>query len=1194
MRFEDLRAGISVKGIVPGGSVKIVNVELLGFEAVKTVYENHHGDIGRCIIHRGDEAGLNVVGTRPLWSFDGDGHLLRLTLEAQRIRLAHLFDPYLALHTSQVEPLPHQITAVYGEMIPRHPLRYLLADDPGTGKTIMAGLLIKELMARGDLERCLVVAPGSLVEQWQDEFSEKFGLKFDILTRDMGKSTRDGNPFSRHNLLIARMDMLSRNLDLQAKLTQAREYDLVICDEAHRMSATVNGSEVKYTKRYRLGQTVASHCRHFLLISATPYNGKEEDFQLFMALIDSDRFAGQFHNSAYMSDVSDLSRRFTKKILLKFDSTPLFPERHAHTALYELSTPEVALYRLVINYVRDEMNRAESFASSDEARWLNISFALQVIQRRLASSPAAICKSLHRRLGRLKKRLSEEKLLASHKKSPIKQLQSEQRLSSEDFDDLHDAPEHEIETIEKDLLAHTTAASTIGDLETEIETLDNLVKEADALRNSGIDSKWQELSSILDSAHMTDAEGRRRKLIVCTESKDTLNYLADKIRTRLGKPEAVVVIHGGIGRKERRRAVEAFTHDKNVIILVANDTASDGINLQRAHLMVNYDLPWNPGKIEQRFGSIHRIGQKEVCHLWNLVAPETREGGVYLHLLKKLAAASKSLGDQVYDLLGQLFEGNTLHKLLTDAIRYGDNASKRSALFREIDNIVNTRHMHHLLDSRTLTRTTLSATSVAEIRENMERAQAHSLQPHCIQSFFMEAFQNLGGQIHPREPGRWEITHVPTAICDRVRHIGATTPVLTQYERICFKKDKINHTPIAAFICPGHPLLDTTIDLILERHGNLLERGAVLIDETDRSDQLRVLFCMEHAIQDGRTPHNQEAQIISQRLQFVEYLEDQSLSDAGPAPYLDYRPANAEERELLLEAVSTNWLNGDIESQAMGFAIDHIVQKHAIEVRSRRLPEIDKVTQEVVTRLKGEINYWTNQAGNLQEKERAGKKSRLSSSKAQARTQDLEMRLKRRLSELENQRKISAQTPVIQGGAIVVPMQTLMQLRGEKQEGRKQEGKSQGKEKQDGRKQGKEKQAKAQGPKIPNRAELKTLGMQAVMQAERNLGHTPKDTSIEQGTGYDIVSKDNKNNPQLFIDVKTKWHTDDKVYISKNEILCSRNEPKNFRLAIVIVSPEGTKPPRYLTNFDFGDPVFAETSKIFSLKKLLERSEKPA
>jgi hypothetical protein len=360
--LEDLKNGAVVQGVVPNQSVEIVSIDWIGDQAINVVYRAQGGSVAETTLYRDDEHRLSIELRGRVWSFDADGALLRLVTEANRIKLAHYFDPYLAIHTSLVDPLPHQISAVYGEMLPRQPLRFLLADDPGAGKTIMAGLLIKELIARSDLERCLVVAPGSLVEQWQDELGEKFALEFDILSRDMIETSRSGNAFNDRNRLIARLDVLARNEDLQQKLISSNEWDLIICDEAHRMSATYFSGDVKYTKRYQLGQQLGQICRHLLLMSATPHNGKEEDFQLFMALLDGDRFEGRFRDGVHYADAADMMRRLTKEELLRFDGRPLFPERRAYTVKYELSTLEAALYSAVTEYVRTEMNRVQRFA----------------------------------------------------------------------------------------------------------------------------------------------------------------------------------------------------------------------------------------------------------------------------------------------------------------------------------------------------------------------------------------------------------------------------------------------------------------------------------------------------------------------------------------------------------------------------------------------------------------------------------------------------------------------------------------------------------------------------------------------------------------------------------------------------------------------------------------------------------------
>ena len=297
------------------------------------------------------------------------------------------------MHTSQVDPLPHQITAVYEKMLPRQPLRYLLADDPGAGKTIMTGLYLKELLVRGDLKRCLIVCPGSLVEQWQAELYQRFHLPFQILTREKIDTAHTGNPFQEANFLICRLDQLSRNDELQTKLKAINNWDIIVCDEAHKLSASFFGGEVRATKRYRLGQLLGKITRHFLLLTATPHNGKETDFQLFMALLDADRFEGRFRDGVHTVDTSDLMRRMVKEDLLKFDGKRLFPERYACTLNYELSEPEALLYEAVTEYVREEMNRADRL---DGERGNRVGFALTILQRRLASSPRRAMRSFMR------------------------------------------------------------------------------------------------------------------------------------------------------------------------------------------------------------------------------------------------------------------------------------------------------------------------------------------------------------------------------------------------------------------------------------------------------------------------------------------------------------------------------------------------------------------------------------------------------------------------------------------------------------------------------------------------------------------------------------------------------------------------------------------------------------------------------
>jgi len=763
LKLEKLTPNSQIRGILPEGIVSVVNTQWYGTDALELTYKDQSGRVANTLLYRPDEERLSLVEEGRSWSFDGDGILFRLVSEAQRIRLAHLFDPVLAVHTSVVEPLPHQITAVYEAMLPRQPLRFLLADDPGAGKTIMAGLLMKELIARGDLQRCLVVCPGSLAEQWQDEMYQRFNLPFEILTSDKIETSRTGNWFIEADLVIARLDMLARNQSLQDKLKAPDcQWDLVVCDEAHKMSATYFGGEVNYTKRFQLGKLLSSLTRHFLLMTATPHNGKEADFQLFMSLLDGDRFEGKFRDGVHQTDVSDLMRRMVKEQLLKFDGKPLFPPRVATTVPYQLSGGEASLYAAVTSYVRDEFNHAE--ALQNEQRAGTVGFALTVLQRRLASSPEAIYQSLKRRRERLESRLREMKLVhrgkaqtASIKEMPL--------LDQDAWEDLEDAPDNEVEMIEEEVLDQATAARTIEELSREIDTLKHLEELAAIVRRSGQDTKWRELSGLLveifknENPELSDVSGfeidqnenvlkpkssPHQKIVIFTEHKDTLNYLRTRIGTLLGRDDAVVVMHGGMGREERIKTQEAFKYQPEVQVLVATDAAGEGINLQRAHLMVNYDLPWNPNRLEQRFGRIHRIGQTEVCFLWNLVAKDTREGDVYLKLLEKLSEAKKALGGQVFDVLGKLqFEGKSLKDLLIEAIRYGEQEDVREFLNRVVERALDTTELQNLLEEKVLVHDVMDVSRVQRIREDMERAEARRLQPHYIESFLSKLLDAL-------------------------------------------------------------------------------------------------------------------------------------------------------------------------------------------------------------------------------------------------------------------------------------------------------------------------------------------------------------------------------------------------------------------------------------------------------------------
>ncbi|MDR1534965.1 MAG: DUF3883 domain-containing protein [Planctomycetota bacterium] len=1165
VQLEEITAGGRIGGLAGKEPVSVVAVKWYGTGTLDVTYKDDRGQLGSRLVTRENEAEFELVGGGLPWSFDADADQLRLVSEAWRIHLAHLFDPYLAVHTSDIEPLPHQIAAVYREMLGRLPLRYLLADDPGAGKTVMTGLFLKELLARGDLRRCLIVVPGSLIEQWQDELFRKFNLRFEILTNDRIEASVTGNVFREMNYCLARLDKLARNDVVREKLA-ASDWDLIVCDEAHKMSATIWGGEIKATKRFQLGQLLSGLTRHFLLLTATPHNGKNEDFQLFLSLLDRDRFGGVVRTGARASEASDVMRRLVKEELRKFDGFPLFPERLAYTLNYDLSPDEAALYAEVTNYVQVEFDRADRL---NNERKTTVGFALTILQRRLASSPEAIWQSLRRRRERLERRLAEEKL-------GRRAEESRDALILDDYDE-DDLPSGELEEVEEVVADKATAASTLAELEAEILTLRRLEGGADRVRASGRDRKWDELSGLLqDNQHLRGPGGRPEKLIVFTEHRDTLRYLAGKIRSLLGSDGAVAAIHGGLAREERRRLEALFKQDRDACVLVATDAAGEGVNLQQAHLMVNYDLPWNPNRLEQRFGRIHRIGQTEVCHLWNLVARETREGMVFDILLHKLEQARQTLGGKVFNILGKLsFENRPLRELLIEAIRYGDDPARRAKIELGLNASLEFAELDRLLRDRALAESVLDARTVLDIREDMERREAHKLQPHFIEAFFVAAFRSLGGKILPRETRRYEIPSVPANVRERGARTGLGDPVLPRYERVCFDKADRNRPGLvpADLVCPGHPLLEAVIDLLRERHRDVLKRGALFIDENDFSEAARLLFYIEDAIQDGIGLPAGGKRVISRRVHFVELREDGAATNPGYAPYLDYRAATLEERETILPSLKKwEWLKNDLEDRVCGYAVENILPAHLAEVRRRRESLIEKTERAVRERLTAEIQYWDFRAAELKRKEASGyENARINSRQAAGRAEELAARLQKRLEELAREKQISLLPPVITGGALVLPLGLLRRLIPSP------EG------------------TPAFSPADPAaRRAVEQAALRAVLAAEAELGFEPRDVSSEK-RGYDVESRVpeplRRGGASLrFIEVKGRVKGAAAVTVTKNEILTALNKPEEFILALVEVDGGLTR-TRYLKKPFHNPPDFAVTHSNYAIGELIANSE---
>ena len=1179
LKLEDIKKDAQIRGIQAEEIVRVVQVEPVGDAAITVYYKDSQGKLGEQMLFRSDEARLELATVGRPWAFDSPGAEFKLGLEAYRISQAGLFDPMMAVHTSNVEPLPHQISAVYEAMLPKQPLRFVLADDPGAGKTIMAGLLIRELIMRGDAKRILIVSPGSLTEQWQDELLEKFGVTFDIFSREKQEQCASGNYFDESDQLICRLDQLSRNEEFQEKLKNT-EWDIIIVDEAHKLSASYFGTKINKTKRFQLGELLGSITRHFLLMTATPHNGKEEDFQIWLSLLDGDRFYGKFREGAHKVDVSDMMRRMVKEELLKFDGTPLFPERRAYTANYELSSMEASLYEQVTTYVREEMNRADNL---DSKKKNNVGFALTMLQRRLASSPEAIYQSLKRRRKRLEDRLEETKLMArgqAVQKDGVAETLGEYSVKKkidipDNFDELdEDLSAEEYEILSEQVLDQATAAETIPELEAEILSLKDLEHQALTVVQSGNDKKWEELSYLLqDKPEMFTASGARRKLLIFTEHKDTLNYLVKRIGDMLGNENAVRTIYGGTNRDERRKVQEEFRNDPEVIVLIATDAAGEGVNLQNANLMVNYDLPWNPNRLEQRFGRIHRIGQTEVCHLWNIVAAETREGEVFKKLFDKIEIEKEALGGKVFDVLGEAFDNVSLKDLLVDAIRYGEAPETKAKMNEVIDGALDAEHLKEILRRNALVEQHMGLEELYAVKEEMEKAEARKLQPYFIRAFFTEAFQTLGGEMRNRESGRYEVRHVPAAIRERDRIIGETrTPVLRKYERICFEKHHVRQQgkPMADMIHPSHPLMHASTDLVLEAHRPKLKQGAVLVDPNDDGLEPKVLFMVDHTVREG----GNSTDIASRRLQFVEIDEKGNAVNAGWAPHLDLQPIDDYDHKLVGDILNAPWLSNNLEALALNHASQQLVPEHYGEVKGRRERQADKTLAAVNERLVKEINYWSDRYIKLQDDVNAGKQPRMQPEMARRRVDELTARLEQRKTELEALKNVVSSTPVVMGGALVIPQGLLAHRKGETQFSVDAEA----------------------------RSRVERIAMNAVMDAERSFGFEVKDVGAEK-CGWDVTSRppanaDGSIRPDRHIEVKGRAKGQSTITVSRNEIIYGLNQADKFMLAIVIVDPEGKgesefEGPYYVKTPFTVEPDFGVASINYDLSDLLSKAVAP-
>jgi SNF2 family DNA or RNA helicase len=751
-----------------------------------------------------------------------------LLIEANRIRLAYQFDPQLAVSISQVDPLPHQIEAVYHYVLPSPRIRFLIADDPGAGKTIMAGLIIKELQYRRLVQRILIIAPGHLKYQWQREMKERFQTPFVIIDRGRMNSAWGENVWEERDHCLTSIDFVKQD-SVQNTLRGVR-WDLVIVDEAHKMSAyAYEGKErvkISKTKRYQIGEILSKHTNHMLFLTATPHRGDEENFRLFLDLLRPGFFAQTelLRESVENKDNPIFVRRL-KEDMKKFDGTPIFPPRHVHTVQFRLTPAERDLYNGVTRYVRNYFDRAKENRS--------ITFALMILQRRLTSSSHAIYRSLVRRKERM-----QELLDLPEKIRRDEDYVRARGLTEDDFAEMSE--EERLEWEER--LENLTLAENIEDVVAEIEQLEDLIAQAEAVRRQEIESKLVKLHQDI----LANLDGR--KLLIFTEFRDTVNYLVEKLQ---GWGYRTITIHGQMNMDARIEAEHAFKEDAQ--ILVATEAAGEGINLQFCSLMINYDIPWNPNRLEQRMGRIHRYGQQYEVHIWNMITRDTREGQILDRLFEKLETMREALGsDRVFDIIGDMIPGSRLDELLKEAIF----SQRRMEEIEQTIDALNVTQAQQTLERAFMTSlATRHIDYTGVLREKLE-AEENRLVPEYVEDYFLRAYRRLaGGKVERRETSDssfYAISHVPYELRrwgDDYRFKTAYGALFRSYRQLTFDKQTARSYPQAEFIAPGHPLLEAMNEEILTTFSTNRDAFAVFGDPEEQRQG--TLWFVEGEVTDG-------------------------------------------------------------------------------------------------------------------------------------------------------------------------------------------------------------------------------------------------------------------------------------------------------------------------------------------------------
>jgi superfamily II DNA or RNA helicase len=1056
---------------------------------------------------------LTVTPLHP--PYDGDAHRFKLGIEAARLGLAYEYDPYFSLSIARVDPLPHQLEAVYDYFLKLPRIRFLLADDPGAGKTIMAGLLIKELKIRGLVQRVLIVTPASLSFQWQRELKDKFREQFEVIRSDVLRANYGSNPWQEKNQVITSLSWVSRIEDAKESLMRSR-WDLVIVDEAHKMSAA---SSDKKTLAYQLGESLSRMTDHYLLMTATPHKGDPDHFCLFLELLDKDVYGDVKSLEVAMAERdAPFYLRRVKEALVSFpdpetgEVKTLFTRRNVTTTEFQISDDELDFYDRLTRFVEDQSIKA---ASEDSARGRALAFTMAMLQRRFASSLYAVRRSLERMRDKRERILKDPE---GYRRELINK-----RLP-EDYEELTDEEQQEIVTQLEDVVASVDPVA----LREEIAELTKLINQARELEQKEIEIKLTRLRDLLTTQGVF--ADKKMKLLIFTEHKDTLDYLAGdgKDGRPVGKLRewglTLTQIHGGMKVGDRdtpgtRICAEREFRD-SAQVLVATEAAGEGINLQFCWLMINYDVPWNPVRLEQRMGRIHRYGQEKDCLIFNFVSTNTREGRVLQKLFERIEAIQADLDPKgtgkIFNVLGDVFPANQLEKMLRDM--YAHNQMNEELIKQRIVEQVDVEHFKQITNS-TLEGLAKRELNLSAIVGKSAEAKERRLVPEVIEDFFLQAapISGLSPKAIRANAHQYRVGRIPRGLWQIGERLEPRFGRLgREYNEIVFDKEHLKRDATLEWITPGHPLFEAVREDTGTHALEHLQRGAVFYDlQTSVPYRLDVFGA---AINDGR------GRALNKRLFVVRTDLSGQLSIKQPTVFLDVMSAEAAgltgPHALPDETILPT--REEMETALLELALEPMLQ----QARAEREREISVIERHIEVSLATIIDREQCQLANLVEQKEGGSADtgidgRIS--QATDRLDQLNHRLESRRAELGQERHCAVADIPYVGRAWVLPHP--------------------------------DRKSPNIAPMVRD-AEIERIAIQAVVAHEQKQGRVVESVESEN-RGFDLISR--KPHPEdaataidvRFIEVKGRSQTGD-IALTSNEYKTAQRLKQDYWLYVVL------------------------------------------